>query len=411
LETCVKDDCCAIVTAQFEGPDVEDPSKNSTYFEMYHGCKNDLQIHNQQLDGDCSTAGDQIEEDKCFISQIQTPESGDIDLNICVCKGDACNEWYFPSTMKPDSSQNPDGDNIECFSCGYKKIGNGPPEKIGDKPFCLDEAQPGAHMQTCKRSDDCCVEIHVQYTEDSENTAVEEVWHACKEEVDIVGFQTDVICAEAPDEIDPDHCTSGHVQNENAEVTVCACKSTTCNSYPMPSSQAPGSSTEGPHKTCYNCGYMQVDGGDAKPLPDEDEGFFCGDTVAPDSKTTDCIGALDDCCAIVSSYSIVYDEASSKNTTVRVVRHGCYNELAIHEHHHIECTEASDDISGDCKSFDEVEHNDNVFKEEICLCKHDFCNTRVPTTAMPPTTTPGGAANIKGVAVLVTILLSITLFH
>ncbi len=27
---------------------------------------------------------------------------------------------------------------------------------------------------------------------------------------------------------------------------------------------------------------MQVDGGDAQPLPDENQEFFCGDTVAPD---------------------------------------------------------------------------------------------------------------------------------
>ena len=40
--------------------------------------------------------------------------------------------------------------------------------------------------------------------------------------------------------------------------------------------------SEGPHKTCYNCGYMQVDGGDAQPLPDENQEYFCGDTVAPD---------------------------------------------------------------------------------------------------------------------------------
>ena len=27
---------------------------------------------------------------------------------------------------------------------------------------------------------------------------------------------------------------------------------------------------------------MQVDGGDAQPLPDENQEYFCGDTVAPD---------------------------------------------------------------------------------------------------------------------------------
>ena len=40
--------------------------------------------------------------------------------------------------------------------------------------------------------------------------------------------------------------------------------------------------SEGPHKTCYNCGYRQVDNGDAEPLPDEDQSYFCGDTTAPD---------------------------------------------------------------------------------------------------------------------------------
>ena len=40
-----------------------------------------------------------------------------------------------------------------------------------------------------------------------------------------------------------------------------------------------------------------------------------------------------------------YDESQSKNTTVRTVRHGCYNELAIHEHHNIQCSEGKDNIS------------------------------------------------------------------
>jgi len=340
----------------------------------------------------------------------------DIELNVCVCKGDACNQWSFPTEKPTEKPTDKPGDNIECFTCGYNKVDSGPPEKLGNQPFCLDEAQPGAHVQTCMRSDDCCVEIHVTYTEEFEKIGskqVEEVWHACKEEVDIIGFQTDVICAEAPEEITPDKCAVGHTNNENADVSVCPCKNTMCNSYPAPSSQAPASSSEGPHKTCYNCGYRQVDNGDAEPLPDEDQSYFCGDTTAPDSKTTDCLGATDDCCAIVFSYSIIYDESQSKNTTVRTVRHGCYNELAILEHHNIQCSEASDIISRDCKVFDQIEDNNNVFKEEICLCKQDFCNNKLPdiTTPKPQSTTPGGGAtSIKATAVGA-MLLSIWLIH
>lgn len=411
LKTCVKGDCCAAVEVNYMGPGGEG-GKNISFFEMYHGCKDDLHIHSHTVDADCATAGDQIEEDKCVNAPFD--EDGiDVDMNICVCKGDACNQWNFPTGGPTNPPTDGPVDNIECFACGYKRVGDGQPEKLDNNPFCMDEAQPGAHVVKCQKADDCCVEIHITYTENEQN--IEEVWHSCKEEVGIIGFETDVLCGSAPDDINPDECASGTTggDHENEQVQVCACKTTTCNSYIPGSTQNPQSSSEGPHKTCYNCGYMQVDGGDAQPLPDENQDFFCGDTVAPDSMTTDCVGAVDDCCAIVSEFSIKFDEASGKNTTVKAVRHGCYNELAIHEHHHIECTEATDQIEGECKSFDAVEHDNNVFKEEICLCKNDFCNNRVPTTtARPTTTTPGGgAATSKSLAALVAILVAVSIFH
>ena len=34
--------------------------KNVSYFEMYHGCKNDLHIHSQDLDADCATGKNKI---------------------------------------------------------------------------------------------------------------------------------------------------------------------------------------------------------------------------------------------------------------------------------------------------------------------------------------------------------------
>ena len=35
-------------------PEEGEGHKNVSYFEMYHGCKNDLHVHNQDLEADCA---------------------------------------------------------------------------------------------------------------------------------------------------------------------------------------------------------------------------------------------------------------------------------------------------------------------------------------------------------------------
>ncbi|XP_023347637.1 uncharacterized protein LOC111716413 [Eurytemora carolleeae] len=318
-------------------------------------------------------------------------------------------------------------DGRTCYNCGYIQRNGGAPEPLPDHEieYCPDLTNGQSPIKKCADPNDCCIVRrefkNVSNSETGKYQTDLVVVHGCQESTT---EHYNVSCTEASEDING-NCQMFEMDNTvNQDETlfkaeICLCNKDRCNNkVPDDFSSTPSAPTttpyNGPKTKCYDCGYMQINNDPPAHLPETDPAAFCGDFANPSDLEKECLGASD-CCSVIKVFHAQYNDQTKVNDTVTVVRHGCFNDLGQSEHYGLSCADASGNINEDCKVFADdklpVNHETDVFREEVCMCKQELCNNQVPTTTTSnPTTTAGAVAITAGhiISLLASAVLSLT---
>jgi len=423
-------DCCSVVHVVTIDENTE-THKNITSVLTVHGCFENVA---NKYDITCDDANDNIAADCKRFDYAHLPvdhETNVVEAEVCLCYGDLCNEKtpYNPEESTPSGNPEttPSGEGNQCYNCGYMLVNGEVRKNLTDVAYCGgDYVGQDSPSSKCTGEDNCCAvnRVYTNRTEEGESFTDLIVRHGCFNELGLHEQYEQLTCQGSTSNINEKCSTFDHetLPNGHEETIfmqeVCTCTGDFCNdetpttpSPNNPTTPNPETTNGGPHNSCYACGYKQVDGGDPTPLPDQPESSFCNSFVDPTSLTAICTG-VDDCCAINKVSAFRTDNDGVNHTDV-IVAHGCYNDMAL-QYEELGCEGHSNDITAGCKVFEHetlpTDHDQAVFRMEVCICTGDLCNNEVPSTTQPPegeTTTPGGSATAAvSSGVLAVLLLS-----
>jgi len=279
-----------------------------------------------------------------------------------------------------------------CYDCGYmcKNLQDGPcvPEPItedGSIHFCKDTLTMDSMRKECAGSDECCGSL-VEFLEiKNENTGEVTInkitYHGCEKDLaPAIGNHVEVVCGDYTNacyNVSNEDVHEDFVQRAEA----CFCEGDLCNNNTpdLPDNEI----TEGPSKTCYNCGYKCTDMSSGTCMPEaiDSEGKipFCGDSASMESSTKQCAGT-DECCGVLREYLEV--ETNGTNKVDMLTFHGCEKDLAgaLSSHVEVICS----DHANSCFNVSTENIEDEFLTEaEACFCDGDLCNKDIPDLPFP----------------------------